>query len=185
VTDIWDQRIAGLFGREGPFSQDANDHGGATAWGITEAVARAFGYAGAMRDLTRTQAAAIYRQRYVVQPRLDQLEPIDSALAARLFDIGVNCGPPTGIRFLQRALNVLNRSGALFRDISVDGVLGAMTLAALQEFIATRGDDGRRVLLGMVTAQQSVRYIEIAEHDASQVDFEFGWQLHRALGAIG
>ena len=41
------------------------------------------------------------------------------------------------------------------------------------------------MLLGMVTAQQSVRYIEIAEHDASQEDFEFGWQLHRALGAVG
>ena len=182
--DIWDKRIDALFGREGAFSDDANDRGGATAWGITEAVARAFGYAGPMRDLTRAQAAAIYRRRYVEQPRLDQLEPVDSALAARLFDIGVNCGPPTGIRFLQRALNVLNRSGALFRDVAVDGVLGAMTLAALREFITARGDDGRPVLLGMVAAQQSTRYIEIAEHDASQEDFEFGWQLHRALGAI-
>jgi hypothetical protein len=40
------------------------------------------------------------------------------------------------------------------------------------------------VLLGMITAQHSARYIEIAEHDPSQETFEFGWQLNRALGAI-
>jgi lysozyme family protein len=182
--DVWDQRIAALFEREGPFSDDADDHGGATAWGITEAVARAFGYTGPMRDLTRAQAAAIYRARYVVQPRLDQLEPIDSALTARLFDIGVNCGTAVGIRFLQRALNVLNRRGALFPDITVDGALGALTLAALRAFIAARGRDGRHVLLGMITAQHSARYMEIAEHDPAQETFEFGWQLNRALGAI-
>ena len=43
--------------------------------------------------------------------------------------------------------------------------------------------DGRRVLLGMVTAQQSVRYLEIVERNPSQEVFEFGWQLNRALGA--
>ena len=184
MPDAWAGRIDALFGREGAYSDDASDRGGATAWGITEAVARAFGYAGAMRDLTRTQAAAIYRSRYVVQPRFDQVEPIDSALAARLFDIGVNCGPAVGVRFLQRALNVLNRKGTLFPDLAVDGGIGALTLAALRVFIGARGDDGRRVLLGMVTAQQSVRYVEIAEHDASQEAFEFGWQLNRAIGAI-
>lgn len=176
TADIWATRIDALFGREGAFSDDANDRGGATAWGITEAVARAFGYTGPMRDLTRERAASIYRIRYVMAPRLDRVEAIDSALAGRLFDIGVNCGPATGIRFLQRALNVLNRGGALFPDLTVDGAVGAITLAALRAFIAARGDDGRRVLLGMVTAQQSCRYIEIAEHDSSQEDFEFGWQ---------
>ena len=185
MADIWDRRIHDLFGREGRYSDDVDDHGGETAWGVTWVEARAFGYTGSMHDLTQEQAATIYHTRYVTQPRLDQLELIDSALAARLFDIGVNCGPPTGVRFLQRALNVLNRGGALFRDIGVDGALGAITLAALRAFIDARGEDGRRVLLGMVTAQQSCRYIEIAEHDASQEDFEFGWQLHRALGAIG
>ena len=39
------------------------------------------------------------------------------------------------------------------------------------------------MLLGMVTAQQSVRYLEIAERNPTQEAFEFGWQLNRALGA--
>ena len=182
MADIWDRRIHDLFGREGRYSDDVDDHGGETAWGVTWVEARAFGYTGSMHDLTQEQAATIYHTRYVTQPRLDQLELIDSALAARLFDIGVNCGPATGIRFLQRALNVLNRKNTLFPDLAVDGGLGAMTFAALRAFIASRGPDGRRVLLGMVAAQQSVHYLEIAEKDPSQETFEFGWQLNRVLG---
>ena len=184
MSDSWTARIDALLAREGPYSDDANDRGGATAWGITEAVARAFGYTGRMQTLTQAGAAAIYRARYVVQPQFDQVDQIDGPLAGRLFDIGVNCGPAEGVRFLQRSLNVLNREGTLFPNLTVDGGLGAITLAALRAFIGARGDDGRRVLRGMVAAQQSVHYVEIAEHDASQEAFEFGWQLNRALGAI-
>jgi hypothetical protein len=38
------------------------------------------------------------------------------------------------------------------------------------------------VLLGMVTAQQSVYYIECAEKRVENETFEYGWQLNRALG---
>ncbi|WP_244103932.1 putative peptidoglycan-binding domain-containing protein [Burkholderia gladioli] len=58
-----------------------------------------------------------------------------------------------------------------------------MTLAALQAFYAARGDAGRGVLLSMVIAQQSVRYIELAEQNPSQEMFEYGWQLNRAFGS--
>ena len=62
-------------------------------------------------------------------------------------------------------------------------MLGSATLGAVQALLARRGDEGRRVLLGMITAQQSVRYLEIAERNPSQEAFEFGWQLNRAIGA--
>jgi lysozyme family protein len=93
-------------------------------------------------------------------------------------------GPPTGIRFLQRALNVLNRQGAAFADIAADGAFGPATERALASFLRTRGDDGSRVLRGMIAAQQAVHYIEIAERDPTQEAFEFGWQLNRALGGL-
>ena len=41
------------------------------------------------------------------------------------------------------------------------------------------GKDGETVLLRMVDAQQSVRYIEIAEAKPTNEDFEFGWQKNR------
>ena len=49
------------------------DKGGPTCFGITEAVARAHGYAGAMRQLPREEAAAIYRRLYWLRPRFDQV----------------------------------------------------------------------------------------------------------------
>ena len=175
--------IEDVIGREGRYSNDPADRGGETMWGITTATARAAGYAGPMAEMPRETAVTIYRQRYWTGPGLDRLAAIDQALAIRLLDIGVNMGPPVGVGFLQRALNALNRQGADYPDIAADGVLGSATLGAVQALLSRRGEDGLRVLLGMITAQQSVHYLEIAERNPSQEAFEFGWQLNRALGA--
>ena len=177
-----DEKIDALIGREGGYSNNALDAGGETMWGITVAVARAFGYTGPMRDMPRSTAAQIYRSRYWLQPKFDLVDALSPALADKLFDIGVNAGQATGVRFMQRALNVLNQNQRAFADISVDGGIGAMTIAALKAFLAARGADGHRVLLGMVTAQQSVYYIECAEKRVENETFEYGWQLNRAFG---
>jgi lysozyme family protein len=181
---VFTRAIESVIGREGRYSADPTDRGGATAWGITEAVARAEGWTGAMAELPREVTVGIYRRRYWLAPGLDRIAVLDAALAERLLDIGVNMGPPTGIRFLQRALNVLNRQGAAFADIAADGAFGPATERALASFLRTRGDDGSRVLRGMIAAQQAVHYIEIAERDPTQEAFEFGWQLNRALGGL-
>jgi lysozyme family protein len=182
--DNVDQYIDDLIGREGGYSNNPADTGGETMWGITAATARAYGYTGPMAEMPRETAMQIYRTRYWVQPHFDQLAEVDATLAEKLFDIGVNMGPSTGVQFLQRALNVLNQEGGAFPDVAKDGGLGPMTLAALNAFYAQRGMDGRRVLLGMVAALQSVRYVEIAEKNPSQEAFQYGWQLNRALGVM-
>ncbi|VVD29141.1 glycoside hydrolase family 108 protein [Paraburkholderia dioscoreae] len=176
--------IDGVIGREGGYSNNPADAGGETMWGVTVARARAYGYTGPMEQMPRSTAVDIYTKCYWTQPHLDQLAAIDAALANKLLDIGVNMGTATGVQFMQRALNVLNQQGKSFPDIAVDGGLGPMTLAAVKAFYALRGADGHRVLLGMVTALQSVRYVEIAEKNPSQEAFEYGWQLNRALGAV-
>ncbi|MFL9997356.1 glycosyl hydrolase 108 family protein [Paraburkholderia sediminicola] len=177
-----EQKIDALIGREGGYSNNAADAGGETMWGITVAVARAFGYARPMRELPRATAVQIYRSRYWAQPKFDLVDTVSPALAEKLFDVGVNAGQATGVRFLQRALNVLNQNGRAFADIAVDGCIGAMTVAALKAFLAARGADGHRVLLGMVSAQQSVYYMELAEKRPANEVFEYGWQLNRAFG---
>ena len=68
-----DALIDGLIEREGGYVNHPADKGGPTCFGITEAVARAHGYAGAMRSLPRTEAAAIYRRLYWLRPRFDQV----------------------------------------------------------------------------------------------------------------
>ena len=60
-----------VIAREGDYSDHPADRGGATRWGITEAVARDRGYDGAMRALPRSTAAAIYRTDYWQGPGYD------------------------------------------------------------------------------------------------------------------
>ena len=62
-----------LFEREGGFLTHPADKGGPTCFGITEAVARAHGYGGAMAELPREEAAAIYLRLYWLRPRFDRV----------------------------------------------------------------------------------------------------------------
>lgn len=183
-TSLFDTRIQGIIAKEGNYSNDPKDRGGATKWGITEATARAFGYTGDMRTMSRDHAITIYRARYWQQPGFDRIETIDPTIAVKLLDWGITSGPTVGVKALQRALNSLNREAAAYPDVAVDGVAGAVTMAALRSFVAARGREGRLVLLGMLAAQQSVFYMSIAETRPANERFEYGWQLNRALAGI-
>lgn len=173
--------IAALIEREGGYRDHPADRGGPTCWGITEQVARAHGYRGDMRELPRSFAEGIYRERYWTGPRFDQVATRSTVLAEELLDTGVNMGPQTATRFLQRALNVLNRRAHAYPDITVDGAIGRMTLFALDQFIARRGIEGIGVLIRAINGLQGCRYIEIAEADQSQEDFTYGWLLNRVV----
>lgn len=175
----FEDKLNALIAIEGGYSNDPHDAGGETNFGITIAVARAFGYIGPMRDMTREQAKDIYRQRYWTQPRFADVAALNQDIAFEMFDTGVNMGQATAGKFLQRALNVLNQQAKVFPEVGMDGTVGNMTLAALRAFLAVRGADGALVLLRMLNAQQSVRYIELAEQHQLNEDFEFGWQLNR------
>ena len=172
-----------VIGKEGGYSNDKHDSGGETMWGITADEARSHGYTGPMRDLPRDTAIAIYKADYWVGPGFDKLYAVSPTLAAKLLDTGINMGVGTGVKFLQRALNVLNQRGTQWPDLMVDGGLGQKTLDALAAFFKMRGKPAEAVMLFMLCAQQSVRYIEIAEKNPTQEDFEYGWQLNRALAA--
>ena len=136
--------IDALIEREGGYVNHPADKGGPTCFGITEAVARAHGYAGPMRQLPRDEAAAIYRRLYWLRPRFDAIARRARALAAELFDTGVNMGPAVAATFLQRALTALNRNGKDYPDLVPDGRIGPTTLAALDAFLAVVRGRSRR-----------------------------------------
>ena len=116
-----DELIEELIEREGGYVNHPADRGGPTRYGITEAVARAHGYAGAMAELPREDAAAVYRRLYWLRPRFDQVAERCPRLAAELFDTGANMGPAVASTFLQRALTALNRNGGDYPDLVPDG----------------------------------------------------------------
>jgi lysozyme family protein len=175
-----DQLIDALIDREGGYSNHPADRGGPTKYGITEAVARAHRYRGAMRDLPRDEAAAIYKRLYWLRPKFDQVAKRSPAVAAELFDAGVNMGPAVAATFLQRALSALNRDRKDYADLVPDGRIGDATLAALDRFIELRGKpSGETVLLRALDALQGERYLRLAERRPANEAFLYGWLANR------
>ncbi|SNS32112.1 glycoside hydrolase family 108 protein [Sphingopyxis indica] len=179
LTCFADALIEAVIDREGRYVNHGADRGGATCWGITEAVARAEGYAGAMSALPRETAASIYRRLYWHHPLFDQVALRAPQIAAELFDTGVNMGTAVATGFLQRALNALNRAARDYPDIAVDRAIGPRTLSALDGFLRTRGAAGETVLLRAMEALQGERYIALAERRPSQEAFLYGWLANR------
>ena len=175
-----DGLIDAVIEREGGYVADAADKGGPTCFGITEAVARANGYHGSMRQLPRHEAAAIYRRLYWLRPRLDEVAKRGARIAAELFDTGVNMGPAVAITFLQRALTALNRNASDYPDLVPDGRVGPRTLGALDAFLALRGTSGgETVLLRALEALQGERYLRLAERRPANETFLYGWLANR------
>jgi lysozyme family protein len=175
-----DSLIEALVEREGGYVNNPADKGGATCFGITEAVARANGYTGAMRQLPQSEAAAIYKRLYWLRPRLDAVAKRSAEVAAELFDTGVNMGPAVAVTFLQRALTALNRNGSDYPDLVPDGRVGDRTLGALDAFLAVRGAaGGETVLLRALEALQGERYLRLAERRPANEAFLYGWLANR------
>jgi len=175
-----DGLIDELMDREGGFVNHPADRGGPTRYGVTEAVARAHGYVGAMALLPRDEAAAIYRRLYWLRPRFDQVARRVPRVAAQLFDTGANMGPAVAMTFLQRALTALNRNGKDYPDLVPDGRAGPRTLAALDGFLEARGRrSGERVLLRALEALQGERYLRLAERRPANETFLYGWLANR------
>lgn len=174
-----EQLITELIRREGGYVNDPRDSGGETKYGITEAVARAHGYGGAMVDLPLATAKEIYRRIYWTRPGFDKVSSVYPNVAAELFDTGVNMGPSVASVFLQRSLNALNRNGQDFADLVADGRIGWQTIHALQSYRSKRGMGGETVLLRALDALQGARYIELAEKSPKNEAFLYGWLANR------
>jgi lysozyme family protein len=92
----------------------------------------------------------------------------------------VNMGPAVAVTFLQRALTALNRGGKDYPDLTPDGRIGPVTLAALDAFLATRGtSSGETVLLRALEALQGERYLRLAERRPANEAFLYGWLANR------
>jgi lysozyme family protein len=166
-------------GLEGGYSDNPNDRGGKTKYGITEKVARAHGYKGDMKDLPLDTAKAIAKSQYWDTLRLDDVCVLSPTVAHELFDTGYNTGVGVAGQFLQRTLNALNRKASDYGDVTVDGIVGPLTVACLREFLKRRGKTGEKVLLTALNALQGSRYIEISESRPDNEAFTFGWFANR------
>jgi len=111
------QAVAWVLGMEGGYSNDPDDPGGETKFGISK---RSYPHLD-IADLTREEAEDIYLRDYWLKCKCDAFPP---QIAVALFDAAVNQGPGKAIRLLQRALGVED-----------DGVIGDDTLGAAMRAI--------------------------------------------------
>lgn len=186
IDKLVDDHLEAVIGIEGGYVNDPNDAGGATRWGVTENVARAYGYAGDMRHLPRDQAKGILRHLAYVKPGFHLLAEISPKIAFEMFEIETNLPPGKAGRFLQRAMNGCNdpkgtglAKDLLYPDLVVDGKVGEATRTALRKFLKYRGKSGETVLLRLINSQQAVYYIERVEARPKNERFLYGWILHR------
>jgi len=169
--DVLSLALRFTLGNEGGYSDNPADPGGATNHGIIQrnldkwnGAHPELGFPGHVRDLTQAQAEAIYRSEYW---RWDGITA--PTVAIKLFDIGVNAGPSTAVKLLQKALNALQGHW-----LEVDGRLGPMT-------IATANTQDADALLEAICVAQADYYRAIVERNPSQSVFIKGWLKRAAL----
>lgn len=179
MTTAFQRAFRHTVGIEGGYSNDPADPGGATKYGITEAVARASGYQGDMRDLPLEFAEGVYKAKYWDLIHLDLVAAVSTSIAMELFDTAVNCGVAFAAKSFQQVLNAFNREQKDYTDIAVDGLVGPATIRALRAFLTVRGGEGEMVFLTALNVMQGAHYIQIAERRPASEKFLYGWFKHR------
>lgn len=159
---------------EGGYANDSNDAGGETNYGITEAVARSYGYSGEMKDLDLVTAKGIYKTRYWDKLKLDEIE--SQPIAEKLFDVGVNCGVSKAASIVQRALNMLNRYQKDWENVKIDGRIGPVTARTINKAAERRAGN----ILKAVNIFQGSHYVKLAENpNRKDALFINGWLKNR------
>jgi lysozyme family protein len=160
MTD--DQIIDAVLGYEGGYTDNPNDHGGPTNFGITAAdYGRWLGQATPatpeqVQAMNVATARAIYQKWYIADPGFDAVT--SDGLRLVLVDSGVLFGVGRATIWLQQTLGV-----------AADGKLGAQTVAAIGAY-ATPALLPRRVL-----GRRFAAIAGIVQNDISQVTFLRGW----------
>lgn len=115
----FDRAFAELLGIEGGYSdRDLKaDPGGRTKFGVTERVARKWGYKGEMKDLPLDIAKQIAKSEYWDVYLCDQLPEL---IAYQVFDTAYNGG--YAVKWLQECVGT-----------KADGIIGAKTIAAARQ----------------------------------------------------
>lgn len=181
MTFFTEQVAPGLMAVEQGYVNDPHDPGGETIWGVTARLARQYGYAGAMRDMTKAKALDILEQEFFIRTGLNSVATAAPPVAIKLCDIAVNMGPSWAGIFLQTALNAMNRRGKDYPDLKVDGQIGPGTVTALRAYMKARPATSQMVLLTAIRGQQTARYLGISQANPDTEDFIYGWLL-RAQG---
>ncbi len=169
-------------GHEGGYANNPLDRGGETYCGIARKFFpkwggwpiidsnkkfRNFPNVLAGDDNLTALVRAFYKENFWNALRLDDVA--NQPIANELYDTGVNMGTGAAALFLQRVLNVTNRSERDYADLQLDGRIGPATIKILNAH--TRPTQ----VLKLLNCLQGTRYIDICERNPSQEVFMNSW----------
>ena len=141
----FDKAFAAVVGLEGGYSNDPNDPGGETKYGISK---RAYPNEN-IKNLTLDRAKALYKRDYWDEVKGDELP---HRLDIMVFDAAVNQGVVPAIKMLQKALGVAQ-----------DGILGRDTMK--------KALDAGKEHCALFMAERAMRYMGTRNFDR----FGRGW----------
>ena len=149
-----------IFEVEGGYTNDKNDRGGATNFGITHDDAEKYlGYTGDMREFKKSDAEKIYKKVYYCGNHIDKIT--DDRVALSIFDWAVNSGG----RGIKKAQIAANKFGA---NLVIDGIVGNKTIEAINAI-------DPKMFLKEYHEMQRTFYKNLAAKDRTQEDFLKGW----------
>jgi lysozyme family protein len=177
---------------EGGYSQNPNDPGSETLFGISRHFHPAwpgwqmvdqfkkqpnFPKNAEKEEVLQRLADKFYEQFYWSRLGLDQL--LSHAIARELYEQSINRGDCPAIGDFQRILNTLNYSHRpekkYFEDLAADGRPGPKTIAAAN--IVLSKPNGESVLLKYLDSLQGAHFISVIEKNPRLKEFAWGWAL--------
>ena len=103
-------------------------------------------------------------------------------LANEIYEASVHLGLQRTIRYIQAALNVLNRNQSLWKDLKEDGLCGPKTLNVLKKLL----ESNVSALIILINCQQGVAYLKAAQRSKVKEKYMYGWIERRVqLYGIG
>lgn len=176
---------------EGVYSSDPRDPGGETVfgiarrrwanwkgWAIVDALKAATGSGKSLLERLREskelgrEVAAFYLAVFWRPIGCDSLRDLAPAVAAKLFDAGVNLGAERAVELLQATL------AGLGRDLAIDGHFGPDTLAAAQSVCSDPG--GAEAILAGLRASCRAYYAGLIRGNPRLAVYERGWYRRAA-----
>ena len=171
---------------EGRYNNDPNDAGGETykgisrvyhpgwdGWLLIDLYKKVSSFPAILDSDTKLQQMVhlFYKQTFWDVNRLDEIK--SQPIAEELFDTGVNMGYRRACKYLQKALNYLNRNGKLYRDLVVDGIIGQKTFNAFNKILSEAG--GENLIYKMLNVLQAMHYMDYMGKSTTQEKYARGW----------
>lgn len=168
--DNFSEAIKVVLKHEGGLSDDKNDSGSWTKYGISLRFLKqshidpngdGVENSADIIHLTLTEADNIYYNQFWLKGHYDKID--DRRVAAHLFDFGVNAGLSQSAKLSKRAINRI-----LTTPIIVDGIMDAKTIQIINHLVPS-------VFLSALKAEEKDFYLEIVKRHPQLKCFLKGW----------